>query len=119
MLSNDVLYYVAALYGVLVGGFFPLIYLYSKLYFRKNRFGFRVMLRYLGRLFIILFLYELPVVAFIMTVERFGSQDSFTLIFSSPWYFVGFVVGLIGAIFLCRVGLRQTRKPGSDRQEAR
>ena len=112
MLVKGVLDYVAALYGILLGAFFPLIYLYSKLYFRKNRFGFRVMLRYLGRLLIIIVLYGLLANAFFISVDRFGSPDSFKLIFESPWYFVGCFIGLVGAITLCIVGLRQARKKG-------
>ena len=115
MLVKGVLDYVAAVYGILVGAFFPLIYLYSKVYFRKNRFGFRVMMKYLGRLLIIFILYGLIVAAFFTSVEEFGSQDSFNLIFESSWYFVGFLIGLVGAILLCKVGLKQARKPGRSK----
>ena len=94
-----------------MGAIFPLIYLYSRVYFRKNRFGFRVMMKFLGRLLIIFILYGLIVAAFFTSIEKFGSKDSFNLIFESSWYFVGFFIGLVGAIVLCKVGLRQARKP--------
>lgn len=115
MLVKGVLDYVAAVYGILVGAIFPLIYLYSRVYFRKNRFGFRVMMKFLGRLSIIFILYLLIVAALIISIEKFGSKDSFNLIFESPWYIVGCSIGFVGAILLCIVGLKQARKPKENK----
>lgn len=114
MISESVIYYVSTLYGILLGVFFPLIYLYSKSYFRKNRFGFRVMLKYLGRLLIIIFLFVLITNSLLMSVGRFGDPESINRIIESLWYIIGFLIGLIGGVFLCIYGLRQARKSGQS-----
>jgi hypothetical protein len=115
MLAKGVLHYVAAIYGILVRAILPLIYLYSKVYFRNNRFGCRVMIKYLGKLLIIFVLYGIIVAALFTSIEKFGSKDSFNLIFDSPWYFVGFFVGLIGAILLCKIGFKHAQNSGQSK----
>ena len=110
MLTESVIEYVSAMYGILVGAFFPLIYLDIRLYFRKNRLGFRNILRYMGRLFILIILISLLVNVLFFAIDKFGSKDSITHIFESVWYFIGFLTGLVGAISLCIFGLRRARK---------
>jgi len=108
MLTKSVLEYVAAAYGILVGTFLPLIYLHGRVYFRKNKFGFRVLLAYLARLAIIITFYGVLVGAFLLGAARYVSEDGFME--SSPWYLVGFFIGLLGSITFCVVGLRQARR---------
>jgi hypothetical protein len=103
MLTKSVLEYVAAVYGILIGILLPLIYLHARLYFRKNKFGFHVLLGYLGRLAIIWILYCVLVGAFIIGVGYAVSADVEQII-GSPWYLVGSSIGFFGGIALCVVG---------------
>ena len=116
MLAESVLNYVAAVYGVFVGVFLPLIYLHGKLYFRQHKIGFRVLLTYLGRLAIIFILYGVVGSAFLFTVELLESAESFEQLLDSPWYLIGFSIGLFGSITLTVVGLRKGRKQDTTRK---
>ncbi len=110
MLDKSVLVYVLALYGGFVGAFFPLIYLDARLYFRKRGFGFRNFFKYVGRFSIILILFSVIISVLFVVIEEFGSSDSLQPLFESNWYIVGFSVGFVGAIILCKVGLKRGRK---------
>lgn len=110
MVANRVLEYIVTLYGVFVGGLLPLIYLHGRLYFRRNKFGFRVLLAYVGRLTIILSLIGVIAAMFAGVFEHFSPSNSIVQFFDTPWYFVGFSIGLLSSIVLCVVGTRQARK---------
>ena len=121
MLTPGVINYVAAVYGVLVGIFLPLIYLHGRLHFRKNKFGFRALLAYLGRLAIILVLYSVLVGAFLGGVSFLQSADGIDQIadeiIDTPWYMAGFLIGLLAGIASCVVGFRQARKQDHTRKK--
>ena len=110
ILSQTVLAYLAAVYGVLVGVLLPLLYLHGRVYFKRREFRIAVLFGYLGRLGIILLLYLILVGIVIQTVEGFGSPGDLERMIESRWYIVGAIAGLLVGIAFSVVGLRRARE---------
>lgn len=114
MLSDSVFNYIALLYGILLGLFFPLIFLHGKLYFKKHKLELRTLVGYFGRFAIVYIFYSVIVAAFVLVILMYKGERGLFSIVESNWYLIGIAIGLFGGMLLCKIGLRQARKQGQE-----
>jgi hypothetical protein len=110
MLKEYVLKFVPASYGILLGIFLPLIFLDVKCYFRKNKLGIINVLKYLGRIYIIMLLFGVLFMPYFYLITVKYKEGNIDLIINSPWYPIGFFIGLSTGLIFFIIGLRKAKK---------
>lgn len=110
MESNILLRYTGFVYGLFVGGFLPLLYLYTRLYFIRNTFTLKNFFSFLGRLGIILILFMVIIISILGLTGMYSSQERFNQMIESSWYLLGFFLGLTGGITSSVIGFKRSRK---------
>lgn len=97
------------LYFIIIGSFFPVIVLYFVRYFKKHKLGFKPILKFILRLFLILFLFGgfVGLMAMLTNAISPREPESNTIAIMAV---IGSNIGFWGGVISLIIGIRRSRK---------
>lgn len=102
MKFNLLLNILKFIYGLSVGSFFPLLYLYVRVFYKKRDHKIKNLFILIGQIFLAMTVID---IFYLVLVKLYGSF----YLTNSVWNLIGFVIGLSGGITAAIKGSKRKR----------